>query len=42
MMIKLRRDIRREAYLNRANNIRGNWYQDKYSPNNLAIHLLWQ
>lgn len=32
---------RREAYLNRAYNIRGNWMNNKYSPNNLAIHLLW-
>ena len=33
---------RREAYLNRAYNIRGNWMTNKYSPNNLAINLLWQ
>ena len=33
---------RREAYLNRAFNIRGKWMDNKYSPNNLAIALLWQ
>lgn len=32
---------RREAYLNRAYNIRGNWIDNKYSRNNLAINLLW-
>ena len=32
---------RREAYLNRAYNIRGKWMDNKYSPNNLAIALLW-
>ena len=33
---------RREAYLRRAKNIRGNWKDDPYSPNNLAINLTWQ
>lgn len=32
---------RRRSYLARANGIRGNWKSNKYSPNNLAIHLLW-
>lgn len=32
---------RREAYLNRAYNIGGNWRNDKFSPNNLAMNLLW-
>ena len=32
---------RRENYLNRATNIKGSWKQNKFSPNNLAIHLLW-
>ena len=32
---------RRERYLNRAENIKGSWKQNKFSPNNLAIHLLW-
>jgi len=33
---------RRENYLNRATNIKGNWRGNKYSANNLAINLLWQ
>jgi len=33
--------IRRQNYLNRATNIKGNWKADPYSPNNLAIRLLW-
>lgn len=32
---------RRKAYLARATAIKGDWKKDKYSPNNLAIHLLW-
>ena len=32
---------RRERYLARATNIRGNWENDAYSPNNLSIHILW-
>lgn len=32
---------RRESYLKRAKNIKGNWKKDKYSPNNLSINLLW-
>jgi hypothetical protein len=32
---------RRRAYLSRATNIKGNWKMNKYSPNNLAIHILW-
>jgi len=32
---------RRNSYLSRATKIRGNWKYNKYSPNNLAIHLLW-
>jgi len=31
----------RYNYLRRATNIRGNWKQNKYSPNNLSIHILW-
>lgn len=34
-------DERRQRYLNRATNIKGNWKNNKYSPNNLAIHILW-
>jgi len=33
--------VRRQNYLNRATNIKGNWKDDPYSPNNLAIRLLW-
>ena len=32
---------RLKNYLSRATNIKGNWKKDKYSPNNLAINLLW-
>jgi hypothetical protein len=32
---------RQDRYLKRAMNISGNWYENPYSPNNLAIHLLW-
>lgn len=32
---------RRRRYLARATNIKGNWKDDKYSANNLAINLLW-
>ncbi len=32
---------RRRAYLSRATNIKGNWKMNKYSPNNLAINILW-
>jgi len=35
-------DKRKENYLARAENIKGNWKNDKYSPNNLSIHILWQ
>ena len=33
---------RRDNYLARATGIKGNWKNNKYSPNNLAINLLWQ
>lgn len=32
---------RRDAYLRRATKIKGNWKNNKYSPNNLAINILW-
>ncbi len=32
---------RRQAYLKRAMNIKGNWRNNKYSANNLSINLLW-
>lgn len=34
-------DDRRKNYLNRSSNIKGQWKANKYSPNNLSIHLLW-
>jgi DNA adenine methylase len=34
-------DKRRELYRARATNIKGNWKKNKYSPNNLAINILW-
>ena len=33
--------IRISRYLSRATEIKGDWKKDKYSPNNLAINLLW-
>ena len=33
--------IRRANYLRRSANIKGNWKEDKYSPNNLARNVLW-
>ena len=38
---KHKNKTRRKNYLNRATNIKGDWFKDPYSPNNLAIHLLW-
>jgi hypothetical protein len=32
---------KRDAYLKRATNIKGDWKDNKYSANNLAINLLW-
>jgi hypothetical protein len=34
-------DDRRNRYINRASKIKGNWENDKYSPNNLSLHILW-
>ena len=33
--------IRRERYRKRAMNIKGNWRDNPYSPNNLSINILW-
>jgi hypothetical protein len=33
--------IRRNAYLKRTSNMRGNWKDNIYSPNNLSINILW-
>ena len=32
---------KRESYLRRTENIRGDWKQNKYSPNNLSRNVLW-
>ena len=32
---------RRKNYLKRTANIKGDWATNKYSPNNLSRHLLW-
>jgi hypothetical protein len=34
-------DEKRERYLKRAMNIKGEWRDNKYSPNNLSINILW-
>jgi hypothetical protein len=36
----LNQELQRK-YLKRAMAINGNWYKNKYSPNMLAINLLW-
>jgi len=38
---KHRDPVRRQAYLKRATKIKGDWILDKYSPNALAINILW-
>ena len=38
---KHKNKTRRKNYLTRASKIKGNWKNNRYSPNNLAIHLLW-
>jgi hypothetical protein len=32
---------RRKNYLTRSRAIKGKWKSNKYSPNNLSIHVLW-
>ena len=34
-------EARRQRYLKRATQIKGDWRNNKYSPNNLSIHILW-
>ena len=34
-------DKRRQNYLIRASNIKGEWMNNKYSPNNMSMHILW-
>ncbi len=36
---KLSSEDKREAYLRRANNFRGKWKDNLFSPNNFAIDL---
>jgi hypothetical protein len=38
---KHRDKARRANYLARARGIRGKWADNKFSPNNLSIHILW-
>lgn len=38
---KHKNDFRRNLYLKRAMNIKGNWKNNIFSPNNLSINLLW-
>lgn len=32
---------KKKSYLSRSANIRGDWKDDKYSPNNLSRNILW-
>jgi hypothetical protein len=34
-------DARRNAYLRRAMKIKGDWFENPYSPNSLSINILW-
>lgn len=34
-------DSRKDRYLKRASKIKGDWESDEYSPNNLAMRILW-
>ena len=33
---------RQQKYLNRSSKIKGEWKNDKYSPNNLSMNILWK
>jgi len=33
---------RQQNYLKRSRNIKGNWKNNKYSPNNLSMNILWK
>jgi len=39
---KTNNEDKKNNYLKRATNIKGNWKNNKYSPNNLSINLLWK
>lgn len=38
---KHQNETRRQSYLRRSTNIKGNWKDNPYSPNNLSINILW-
>jgi hypothetical protein len=40
-LIELQNKERRKNYLTRSNGMKGNWKNNKYSANNLSIHVLW-
>ena len=33
---------RQQNYLKRSSNIKSNWKNNKYSPNNLSMNILWK
>ena len=33
---------RKQNYFKRSSNIKGNWKNNKYSPNNLSMNILWK
>ena len=35
-------ETRKKNYLLRSGNIKGNWKENPYSPNNLSRNILWQ
>lgn len=39
--LKHKNIIRRNNYRKRATNIKGNWKDNPFSPNNLSINILW-
>ena len=39
---KHQNEIRKLNYLLRSNNIKSDWKNKPYSPNNLSINILWQ
>ena len=38
---KHKNEVRRLSYYKRMSNIKGNWRDDEFSPNNLSLRLLW-
>lgn len=40
-LTKHKDEERRQRYLKRATNMKGGWRENKYSPNNLSINILW-